>query len=234
MSKKTPSKGGGGSGKKENLLKGGRSTETQKIKKKGMKKSSRAWLERQLNDPFVKQAKAEGYRGRAVYKLIDMDQEFDLIKKRKNIVDLGAAPGSWCQYISCQFLVGDFTETETVEQIEHIIDGKKLDLVLSDMAPNTIGHSKTDHIRIMAMLDMALDFAIRNLNEGGDFAAKVFQGGAEKDLLNTAKSFFRKVKHFKPQASRKESPEMFLVAQGFKSEKLAGYLAEQEKYNDFL
>jgi len=252
MSKKPPKSGSG----KDNLLTGGRSTETAKVKNNKLKKSSRAWLERQLNDPFVKQAKKEGYRGRAVYKLKEMDQEFNLLQGRKNIVDLGAAPGAWCQYITeiighqanivavdlkeieavdgVTFIQGDFTDDDTLQKILDYIGTNKVDVVLSDMAPNTIGHSKTDHIRIIAILEMALDFSIRNLADGGDFIAKVFQGGAEKDLLDTAKKYFTKVKHFKPQASRKGSPEMFMVARGFRAEKLAEYLEENsyEQYED--
>jgi 23S rRNA (uridine2552-2'-O)-methyltransferase len=221
----------------KNLIKGGRAVEDAKIKNKKLKKSSRAWLERQMSDPFVKQAQQEGYRGRAVYKLIEIDNEFKILKKGQNIVDLGAAPGSWCQYIvkklggsvnivgvdlkpidsidKCHFIEGDFTDNETLDELESMLDGR-VNLVLSDMAPNTTGHPKTDHLRIMFMLELALDFAVNNLEPGGNFVAKVFQGGAEKEILNNTKKYFSKVKHFKPQASRKESSEMYLIALGFK------------------
>lgn len=234
--------------KKGNLLKGGRAAENVKVRGGKKKKSSRAWLERQLNDPFVKQAHAEGYRGRAVYKIKEMDQTFDLIRNGQKIIDLGCAPGSWLEYIAektsgnakvigvdlldidpvkkTTFIKGDFTEQECLDEIEENLRSKKLDLVLSDMAPNTTGHAKTDHIRIMAMLEMVMDFALQHLDENGDLVAKVFQGGAEKELLDMAKKYFRKVKHFKPQASRKESSEMYLVAKGFKLDQLKDYMKE--------
>lgn len=235
--------------KNDSLIKGGRAGESIKVKsKKKRGKASREWLQRQLNDPFVRQAKAEGYRGRAVYKIKEMDEHFHLVKAGQNIVDLGCAPGSWIQHIvektggnakitgvdlleiepikQCSFVQGDFTEDSCLEEIDRLVGGRKIDLVLSDMAPNTTGHSKTDHIRIMGMLEIALDFAIRNLADDGDFVAKVFQGGAEGELLNSAKKYFKKVKHFKPQASRKESKEMYLVARGFRADKLSDYIAE--------
>lgn len=238
------SKKGGGKG---SLIKGGRAGETVKVNsKKKRNKASRQWLERQLNDPFVRQAQSEGYRGRAVYKIKEMDDNFGLIKKGQNIVDLGCAPGSWLQHIvektggsakvlgvdlleiepvkGCTFIQGDFTEEECLQQIDDAVSGEEIDLVLSDMAPNTTGHSKTDHIRIMAMLEIALDFAIKNLADGGSFVVKVFQGGAEGELLNETKKYFSKVKHFKPQASRKESKEMYLVARGFDASRRQEYI----------
>lgn len=243
------------SGKNGSLIKGGRATESVKVKsKKKRSKSSREWLQRQLNDPFVKQARVEGYRGRAVYKIKEMDEQFDLVKNGYKIIDLGCAPGSWVQHIvektkgnatiigvdlleiepikQCSFIQGDFTDDSCLEEINKAVNGRKLNLVLSDMAPNTIGHGKTDHIRIMGMLEMALDFAIRNLEDGGDFVAKVFQGGTEKDLLLSTKKYFSKVKHYKPQASRKESAEMYLIAKGFKADKAQEYIDMYSDYDD--
>jgi 23S rRNA (uridine2552-2'-O)-methyltransferase len=240
---------------KKPIISGGKKSDSVKVKsKKKRAKSSRTWLERQLNDPYVQQARREGYRGRAVYKIKEMDQHFNLIKRGNNIIDLGCAPGSWIQHIvektggdakiigvdlleiepikQCKFIQGDFTEDECLKKINEAVGGKKIDVVLSDMAPNTTGHSKTDHIRIMGMLEIALDFAIKNLADNGDFVAKVFQGGAERDLLDNAKIFFTKVKHFKPQASRKESSEMYLVAKGFKSDKAKKYIEESLLYED--
>ncbi len=238
---------------KKPIISGGKKSDTVKVKsKKKRSKSSRVWLERQLNDPYAQQARAEGYRGRAVYKLKEMDDHFDLIKNGQNIVDLGCAPGSWVQHIvektgghariigvdlidiepikQCSFIQGDFTDDECLAKIDEAVSGKKLDLVLSDMAPNTIGHSKTDHIRIMGMLEIALDFAICNLKNDGHFVAKVFQGGAEKELLETAKKYFGKVKHFKPQASRKESAEMYLIAKHFRADLAKEYISEKAQY----
>ena len=238
----------GNKSKKVSLMKGGRASENVKLKKKrGKKKSSQAWLERQLNDPYVRQAQKEGYRSRAVYKLMEIDEVFDIFAPWQKIVDLGAAPGGWCQYASqkiagngvivgvdllpveplngCTILEGDFTDDEIIKQLEELLEGKA-DVVMSDMAPNTTGHAKTDHIRIMAMLEIALDFAMKNLKDNGCFIAKVFRGGTEKELLDTVKKYFDRVKHFKPEASRKESNEIYLIAQGFRSEKLKQYYEE--------
>lgn len=233
---------------KGDLIKGGRAEESVHVKtKRGRRKSSAAWLERQLNDPYVRQAKKEGYRGRAAYKLIELDEMFELIKPNMKIVDLGAAPGSWCQYIGkktqhsckvigvdlkeveategCYFIEGDFTDNETLEQIYNLTNNEQLDLVLSDMAPNTIGHAKTDHIRITYIVELAIDFAIRNLKDNGDFVSKVFQGGTEKEMLDMLKKYFKKVKHYKPKASRKESPETYVIAKGFIAQSRQNYCA---------
>jgi 23S rRNA (uridine2552-2'-O)-methyltransferase len=238
--------------KKNVLLKGGRAAENVRLKtKKGRKKSSSAWLERQLNDPFVKQAQIDGYRSRAVYKLIEIDEVFEIFEPWQKVVDLGAAPGGWCQYLArkfndkgkiigvdlldiepmqdCYFIKGDFTDEEVLEEIEASLDGKA-DVVLSDMAPNLTGHNKTDQLRIDFLLELALDFSIRNLKDGGVLIAKVFRGGTEKDLLDQVKKYFTKVKHFKPQASRKESAEMYMIAKGFRAEQARlDYGIEQEK-----
>ncbi len=221
------------------MLKGGKAGENIRLKdKKKFKKSSQAWLERQINDPFVRQAKKEGFRSRAVYKISEIDKDFKLFTPGQKIVDLGAAPGSWCEYVvkelkgkvdivgvdllpvksieHCIFVEGDFTEDDIQEEILKLLGGDKVDVVLSDMAPNNTGHTKTDHWRIMNMLELALDFAINNLKPDGSFVCKVLRGGTEKELLNATKKHFEKVKHFKPQASRAESTEMYLIATGFK------------------
>ncbi len=224
--------------KKSSMIKGGRAGENARLKdKKKFKPSSQAWLERQINDPFVKQAKAEGFRSRAIYKIQEIDEHFKLLNGGLKVVDLGAAPGSWCQYVAnkigpagmlvgidlleikplpnCEFIQGDFTDVEVIEELERMCEGK-VDVVLSDMAPNNTGHAKTDHLRIMYMLELALDFAINNLAPGGSFVCKVLRGGTENELLSNAKKHFEKVRHFKPQASRAESKEMYLIATGFK------------------
>jgi 23S rRNA (uridine2552-2'-O)-methyltransferase len=225
--------------KKASQLKGGRAAENTRLKdKKKFKKSSQAWLERQINDPYVKQAKADGYRSRAAYKIAEMDEIANLFMQGMRIVDLGAAPGSWCQYIvkilkgqasivgvdllpikpieHCTFIEGDFTDDEVLEQMLIAMGRSKVDVVISDMAPNSTGHAKTDNIQIMYMLELALHFAIHNLKTNGSFVCKVLRGGSEKDLLETTKKHFHKIKHFKPKASRADSKEMYMIATGFK------------------
>ena len=205
---------------------------------KGRKKSSTRWLERQLNDPYVKKANMDGYRSRAAYKLLDLNDKFRFLKPGMNILDLGAAPGGWCQVcaeicggksriigldlLEMDFLSGvefaqmDFLAEDAPEQIMDMLGGDKLDLVISDMAPNTTGHKQTDHLRIMALCEEAAAFAFEVLKPGGGFVAKVFQGGADKDLLNSLKKNFEVVKHAKPDSSRKDSSESYVVALGFK------------------
>ena len=198
--------------------------------------SSTRWLQRQLNDPYVKQAKAEGYRSRAAYKLIELDEKFGLLKGASRIVDLGIAPGGWSQVARKQCpkanVVGiDLLETEpidgvTIFQMDFMDDeaprvleealGGKADLVMSDMAANTVGHKQTDHLRTMGLVEAAAWFAIENLAPGGTFLAKVLAGGTDKDLLDLLKKHFRTVKHAKPPASRKGSSEWYVIAQGFK------------------
>ncbi len=199
--------------------------------------SSQAWLNRQLNDPYVQAAKAQGYRSRAAFKLIELDAKYHLISKGARVVDLGAAPGGWSQIAlqrgaskvvgidllpiipveGARFIEGDFMAEGMEERLMEMLGGRA-DLVLSDMAPNTTGHVATDHIRIMALADTALAFAVRILEPGGAFVAKLFQGGAERDMLNTLKLRFRTVRHAKPPASRKDSKEMYVVASGFRPE----------------
>ncbi len=184
----------------------------------------------------MKQAKAEGYRSRAAYKLIELDDRFGLVKSAKRVVDLGIAPGGWSQVVRKRApkaaVTGiDLLETEAIEgveilQMDFMADeapealanalGGPPDLVLSDMAANTVGHKQTDHLRTMGLVEAAADFAIETLEEGGAFVAKVLAGGTDTDLLNLLKQHFRTVKHAKPPASRKGSSEWYVVAQGFK------------------
>ena len=203
---------------------------------RGRTASSVRWLERQLNDPYVKQAKAEGYRSRAAYKLTELDERFGLVRGAKRVVDLGIAPGGWSQVVRKRApkaaIVGiDLLETEPLEGVEILLMdfmaedapgrliealGGAPDLVLSDMAANTVGHKQTDHLRTMALVEAAAWFAVETLEEGGAFVAKVLAGGTDKDLLDLLKKHFRTVKHAKPPASRKGSSEWYVVAQGFK------------------
>jgi 23S rRNA (uridine2552-2'-O)-methyltransferase len=203
---------------------------------KKRKASSQRWLERQLNDPYVKQAKADGYRSRAAYKLIELDDRFGLVKGAKRVVDLGIAPGGWSQVVRKRApkaaVVGiDLLETEPIEGVtifqmdfmddaapqalEDALDGAP-DLVLSDMAANTVGHKQTDHLRTMALVEAGAWFAVQTLEKGGAFVAKVLAGGTDRDLLDLLKKHFRSVKHAKPPASRKGSSEWYVIAQDFK------------------
>jgi 23S rRNA (uridine2552-2'-O)-methyltransferase len=204
---------------------------------KGRKLGSTRWLERQLNDPYVKRAKAEGYRSRAAYKLIELDERFHFLRGVRHVVDLGVAPGGWSQVVRQKApgasLVGiDLLPTEPIEgvtllQLDFMDDnapdrlaealGAPADLVLSDMAANTVGHPQTDHLRTMALVEAALDFAGEVLRPGGAFVAKVLAGGADAQLVAELKRKFASVKHAKPPASRKGSSEWYVVAQGFKA-----------------
>ncbi len=203
---------------------------------KGRRVSSTRWLERQLNDPYVKKAKAEGYRSRAAYKLVELDERFGFLKGAKRVVDLGVAPGGWAQVVRQRLpqavLVGiDLLPTDPIEgatllQMDFMDDaapealkealGGPADLVLSDMAANTVGHPQTDHLRTMGLVEAALDFACEVLAPGGAFVAKVLAGGADSNLVAELKRRFTTVKHAKPPASRKGSSEWYVVAQGFK------------------
>ena len=194
-----------------------------------------AWLLRQLNDPYVAAAKAQGYRSRAAFKLIELDERYHLIRRGMRVLDLGAAPGGWSQVAvqrgaasvvgldllpidpvpGATFLRGDFLDETMPEQLAALLGGAP-DLVLSDMAPNTTGHAATDHIRIIALTELALHLAERTLTPGGGFVAKVFQGGSERDLLAPMKRMFTTVRHAKPPASRKGSSELYVVATGFR------------------
>ena len=203
---------------------------------KGRKIGSTRWLERQLNDPYVRRAKAEGYRSRAAYKLAELDERFGFLKGAKRVVDLGIAPGGWTQIVRRQApqakVVGidllptdpidgaeifemDFMDEAAPERLREALGGPA-DLVLSDMAANTVGHPQTDHLRTMALVEAALLFATEVLRPGGAFVAKVLAGGADSELVAELKSRFAAVKHAKPPASRKGSSEWYVVAQGFK------------------
>lgn len=207
---------------------------------KGRKKSSTNWLRRQLNDPYVERARLEGYRSRAAFKLVEINEKFKLFQPGMKILDLGAAPGGWSQVAAHltkstnenpNILALDLLEFDSIpgvinmqkdfleENAKDEITGKmgdKFDVVMSDMAANTTGHTKTDHIRIMELCEKAAIFAFEVLKKDGAFIAKIFKGGTEGELLNQIKTKFSKVKHFKPKSSRAESAEEYLVATGFK------------------
>jgi len=203
---------------------------------KGRKVSSTRWLERQLNDPYVARARAENYRSRAAYKLIELDERFGLLRGVKRVVDLGIAPGGWSQVVRRKspqaLIVGidllptdpidgvailqmDFMDDAAPEKLSEALGGPA-DLVLSDMAANTVGHPQTDHLRTMGLVEAGLEFARDILRPGGAFVAKVLAGGADNDLVAELKRNFATVKHAKPPASRKDSSEWYVVAQGFK------------------
>ncbi len=213
---------------------------------RGRPVGSTLWLQRQLNDPYVQEAQARGYRSRAAFKLAQLDERFRLIKPGQRVVDLGCAPGGWLQVVTeaqgfdqsgeqlakggrlvgidllavdpvpgAEILEGDFLDEAMPERLANALGGAA-DLVLSDMAANSIGHKPTDHLRTMALAEAAALFAIEVLAPGGAFVAKVLQGGTEKELLTLLKRRFESVRHAKPPSSRKDSSEMYLVAQGFR------------------
>jgi 23S rRNA (uridine2552-2'-O)-methyltransferase len=203
---------------------------------KGRKVSSTRWLERQLNDPYVKRAKAEGYRSRAAYKLIELDEKFGLLKGVKGVVDLGIAPGGWSQVVrkkvpaarvagidflptdpidGVAILQMDFMDEDAPDKLREALAGEA-DLVLSDMAANTVGHPQTDHLRTMALVEAGMEVATEVLRPGGAYVAKVLAGGADNNLVAELKRHFTTVKHAKPPASRKDSSEWYVIAQGFK------------------
>jgi len=203
---------------------------------RGRTVSSNRWLERQLNDPYVRRAKADNYRSRAAYKLLELDERFGLLKGVKAVVDLGIAPGGWSQVVSRRvpgakiagidllptdpiegvtILQMDFMDADAPARLQEALGGPP-DLILSDMAANTVGHSRTDHLRTMGLVEAGLEFAVETLRPGGAFVAKVLAGGADSNLVAELKRHFTTVKHAKPPASRKESSEWYVVAQGFK------------------
>jgi len=208
-----------------------------RVKSKGRKLSSKLWLERQLNDPYVARAKREGFRSRAAYKLIEIDDKARVLKKGMRVIDLGAAPGGWSQVAARQvgaqgrvvaidvlpmdaiagvdFAQLDFLSADAPEKLRVMLGGPA-DVVLSDMAANATGHAKTDHLRIMALVEAAADFAREVLAPGGSFLAKVLQGGTEAALLTALKRDFKSVKHVKPSASRSDSAELYLLATGYR------------------
>lgn len=229
----TPPQGGKGKGR----------ALTQRVKNSKLKESSRRWLQRHLNDPYVQRSRAEGYRSRAVYKLLEIDEKHHILKGARRIIDLGAAPGGWSQIAArvtdstndnirvaaidflemdaipgVHFIQMDFLDDEAPGKLMEALGGPP-DLVLSDMAAPTTGHQRTDHLRTMHLCEVAAHFAIEVLREGGHFLAKTFQGGAERELLTLLKQNFKQVVHVKPGASRAESVEMFLLAKGFKGRK---------------
>jgi 23S rRNA (uridine2552-2'-O)-methyltransferase len=208
---------------------------------RGRKISSKLWLERQLNDPYVQAAKREGYRSRAAFKLLEIDDKYGFLKPGSVVVDLGAAPGGWSQIAAARvctskskgFVLGmdllevdplpdvtlvqaDFMDDKALTLINDILGGRTVDVVLSDMAASATGHKQTDHIRIIALCEVALQFAEDVLVPGGTFLAKVLQGGTEKTLLDQLKRGFETVRHVKPEASRADSAELYVLAQGFR------------------
>ena len=230
MSEKPPTIGSGLARVKRNV-----------VKNKKLTHRSKEWLKRQINDPFVQRARAEGWRARAVYKLTHIDDKVKVLAPGKTVIDLGAAPGSWTELavqrveslqgkgkvialdiLEMQPLNGatviqkDFNDDDAPAVLIGLLDGRKADIVMSDMAANTTGHRHTDHLRITHLVELAWDFAKQVLAPDGCFIAKVFQGGTEGSLLTDLKKHFAKVQHIKPDASRKESPEIYVVGTGFK------------------
>lgn len=220
---------------------GGRGMRTRVKTAKGRKLSSKLWLERQLNDPYVQRAKAEGYASRAAYKLTEIDDRHAILKRGDRVVDLGAAPGGWCQvavqrtgsgvddirvvgidYLDMEPVPGatilkkDFLDDDAPQMLIEALGGHAPDVVLSDMAAPTTGHKRTDHLRTMHLVEIALDFAISVLKPGGHFLSKTFQGGTENELLDRMKRHFGSVYHVKPPASRDGSVELYLLAKDFK------------------
>ncbi|CEJ12343.1 Ribosomal RNA large subunit methyltransferase E [bacterium YEK0313] len=208
--------------------------------------SQQRWLERQLNDPYVARAKRDGWRSRAAYKLIEIDDKVRLLKPGQRIVDLGAAPGGWLQVAAKRiglekgqgkivgidllaidpvpgvaFIQGDFTAEDAPDRLKELLGGEA-DVVLSDMAANATGHKQTDHLKIVYLAELAIDFARQVLAPGGHFLCKVLQGGTEGQLLADLKRDFTTVKHIKPQASRADSSELYVLAMGYRGRPAAG------------
>lgn len=225
------------------MSRGGTRGTTRVRTSRGRTAQSTRWLERQLNDPYVKRAKAEGYRSRAAYKLTELDERFGFLKGSRRVVDLGIAPGGWTQVVrrvlpkaavvGIDLLPVDPIDGATIFQMDFMDDtapdrliealGGAPDLILSDMAANTVGHPQTDALRTLGLVETALDFALQVLEPGGAFVAKVFAGGADAELVATMKRAFTTVKHAKPPASRKGSVEWYVVAQGFKGRRSADH-----------
>lgn len=226
---------GAGSGRE-----GGRSLKQRVKTAKKKTVSQTRWLSRQLNDPYVARAKREGWRSRAAFKLIEIDDKYHLLKPGARVVDLGAAPGGWSQVAvkrigpkgrvvgidlldiepiaGVEFAVMDFLDADAPERLRAMLGGDA-DVVMSDMAANATGHKKTDHLKIVALAELAIEFAREVLAPGGSFVAKVLQGGTEGSLLTDLKRDFATVKHVKPAASRKDSAELYVLATGFRGRK---------------
>ena len=226
-------------GKESNKGSGSRALKVRVKSGKGRKLSSKLWLERQLNDPYVARAKREGFRSRAAYKLTEIDDKARILKKNARVIDLGAAPGGWSQVAAkrvgapgqgrvvaidilpmepvggVDFAQLDFLDSATPEKLKAMLGGPA-DVVLSDMAANATGHRKTDHLKIVALVEAAAEFAREVLAPGGAFLAKVLQGGTEAALLAALKRDFATVKHVKPAASRSDSAELYLLAMGYR------------------
>ena len=230
--------GGNGSGPRKSNV---RNLHTKVKTARGRKISSTMWLERQLNDPYVQRAKAEGYASRAAYKLLEIDERYNILKRGDRVIDLGAAPGGWCQvsvqktgsvaddirvvgidYLETDDVPGsiivkkDFLDDDAPQMLIESLGGHKPNVVMSDLAAPTTGHKRTDHLRTMFLVEVALDFAICVLKPGGHFLSKTFQGGTEAQLLNQLKRNFASVHHVKPPASRVGSVELYLLAKGFR------------------
>ncbi|MBR2141042.1 MAG: RlmE family RNA methyltransferase [Rickettsiales bacterium] len=211
---------------------------TEKVKTaKNRKISSTRWLQRQLNDPYVQEAKNRGYRSRAAFKILEIDEKFKIFKKNYKVLDLGSAPGGWSQVVSekvgennilavdildmnpiagVKFIKQNFLADNAEQIILSNMNNEKYDVVMSDMAANTTGDKKLDHLRTMNLVESALMFALKVLKNGGSFVSKIFMGGTEKELLDVLNKNFDTVKHFKPKSSRNDSVEMYVVAKGFR------------------
>ena len=212
----------------------------QKINKNKRTESSRKWISRQLNDPYVSEAQKRGFRSRSAFKLLQINEKFNLLKSGMSIIDLGCAPGGWLQVMSeeinknskgkivgidlletdalpdVKILVGDINDQEIIDQVKFFFKGQKVNGVVSDMAADTTGHKPTDHIRTTMLLENAIEIAFDFLKKDGFFLGKCFKGGTEASVLNTLNNSFKTVKHVKPDASRKESVESYVLAMGFK------------------
>ena len=206
-----------------------------KVEKKQKNKDSNRWLERHFNDEYVIKSKIDGYRSRSSYKLIQINKKFNFFKKSNNILDLGCSPGGWLQVSQklapknskilgvdkinlefipdIKFIKNDIFDDDVFEQIDTFFEGKKIDLILSDMSPNSSGNKKVDHLRIISLIEKVLDLSEYFLSKNGFLIAKIFQGGAQGDLIKKMKKTLSSIKYFKPKASRSESPETYLVAQ---------------------
>ena len=241
MAKKIKHAGGGGRGDGGKRSASDRMMHTKVKTARGRKLSSTLWLQRQLNDPYVQRSRADGYASRAAYKLLEIDDRYQLLKPGNRVVDLGAAPGGWCQvsatrvestaedirvvgidYLDMDPVTGatilkkDFLDDDAPDALIEALGGHHPDIVMSDMAAPTIGHRRTDHIRTMALVEVALDYALQVLNPGGHFLTKTFQGGTEQSLLDLMKRNFKTIHHVKPPASRADSVELYLLAKGRK------------------